>query len=252
MSTYSLSQLGWSALFAQHLTLEDLTAAHPARIASVHRTGLDALSERGLERVVLPSNLIEDGHLPVSVGDWVLVENEAPRLIRVLERRSLVARMAAGTEQRLQLIAANLDTLFVVTSCNQDCNLSRLERYLAVAHEARVEPVMVMTKIDLCENSETFVAEAREVAAQVIALDATSSQVTQVLQPWLDAGQTLAFVGSSGVGKSTLVNTLLGDTRRPRREFEKTTVADATRRRHVRCSRCRVARGSSTRPACAS
>ena len=69
MSTYSLSQLGWSALFAQHLTLEDLVSAHPARIVSVHRTGLDALSERGLERVVPPAHLIEDGHLPVTVGD---------------------------------------------------------------------------------------------------------------------------------------------------------------------------------------
>jgi ribosome biogenesis GTPase / thiamine phosphate phosphatase len=214
MSTHrpSLLQLGWSALFAQQLTLEDLRSAHPARVTSVRRNGFVVLSERGAAQVVAPAGLIVAGQAPATVGDWVLVENDAPRMLRVLERRSLIARMAAGLEQRRQLIAANVDTLFVVTSCNHDFNPSRLERYLAVAHEAHVEPVIVLTKIDLCADSDAFVSCARRVAhsVEVVAVDATSPSTASALQPWLSAGQTVMFAGSSGVGKSTLVNTLLG------------------------------------------
>jgi ribosome biogenesis GTPase len=213
MSAYSLSQLGWSALLSQRLTIEDLNTANLARVAAVHRSGVDLLSELGSRHAVLPGYLTEAGaEGPVAVGDWVLVENDAPRVLRVIERRTLIARMAAGLEQRKQPIAANVDTLFVMTSCNHDFNLSRLERYLAVAHEARVEPVIVLTKIDLSEDGESFVAQARSIAreTQVVAVDARSSDAATLLEGWLVAGQTVAFVGSSGVGKSTLVNTLVG------------------------------------------
>jgi ribosome biogenesis GTPase len=213
MSTFSLPQLGWSALFSQRLTIDDLSAAYPARVSAVHRGGLEVLSERGSQRIVVPRQLLDgDEQSPVTVGDWIMVENDALRLARVIERRSLVARVAAGLEQRRQLIAANVDTLFVVTSCNHDFNLSRLERYFALAHEARVEPVVVLTKIDLCADSDDYVAKARTVTrdSTTVALDATSAETASHLQPWLSPGQTVAFVGSSGVGKSTIVNTLLG------------------------------------------
>jgi ribosome biogenesis GTPase len=237
MSTHppSLLQLGWSALFAQQLTLEDLSSAHPARVTSVHRNGLLVLSEFGAEQVVAPAGLIVARQAPATVGDWVLVENDALRVLRVLERRSLIARMAAGLEQRRQLIAANVDTLFVVTSCNHDFNPSRLERYLAVAYEAHVEPVIVLTKIDLCADKDTFVSSARSVArrVEVIAVDATSPSTGSALQPWLSAGQTVAFVGSSGVGKSTLVNTLLGT----REQATAGIREDDSRGRHTTTSR---------------
>ncbi|HEY6640838.1 ribosome small subunit-dependent GTPase A [Povalibacter sp.] len=211
--SYSVTQLGWSALFSQQLALEDLQAAHPARVVAVHRSHVDVLGENDAANVVIPPHLfVPEGQVPLTVGDWVLIENVAPRVLKVLERRSLIARMAAGIEQRRQLIAANVDTLLIVTSCNQDFNLSRLERYLAVAPEGRVEPVVVLTKADLCANSGEFVAAARSISgsAQVIALDATSGDDVPCLEPWLTSGQTLALAGSSGVGKSTLTNTLLG------------------------------------------
>lgn len=210
---HSLFELGWSALFSQQLAFEDLGFAHPARVVSVHRSHVDVLGEGGSERVIVPSNLFEvDGSVPVAVGDWVLIENAAARVLRIIERRSLIARMAAGIEQRRQLIAANLDTLLIVTSCNHDFNLSRLERYLAVARAGRVEPVVVLTKADLCKNSDEFVKSAQSAAgsAQVVALDATSASSLRRLASWLAPGQTLALAGSSGVGKSTLANTLLG------------------------------------------
>lgn len=233
---HSLSGLGWSALFSQQLALEDLGSAHPARVISVHRSHVDVLGEAGSERVVVPPALFElAGSVPVAVGDWVLIDNSAARMVRILERRSLIARMAAGMEQRRQLVAANLDTLLIVTSCNQDFNLSRLERYLAVAREGRVEPVVILTKADLCTDSDEFVKSAQAVAggAQVIALDATSVDAAQRLASWLMPGQTLALAGSSGVGKSTLTNTLLGEASQPTQGIRE----DDSRGRHTTTSR---------------
>jgi ribosome biogenesis GTPase len=191
--------------------LEDLSAAFPARVCSVQRSQLTVLCERGALDVVVPPRLIASTDVAIAIGDWLLVEHDAPRVLRVLERRSLISRMAAGIEQRMQAIAANLDTLFVVTSCNDDFNLSRLERYFAVAWHAQVEPVIVLTKADLCADGESFAAQARSIAGDVavLTLNATDRTAAAALKPWLASGQTVAFVGSSGVGKSTLVNALL-------------------------------------------
>jgi ribosome biogenesis GTPase len=208
---FSLVQLGWRPSFSTQMTLADFDAAYPARIAGVERSGLTVLSEHGEDHVSMPARLVRDLDSPVTVGDWVLVESASGRVRRVLERQSLVARLAAGVEPHVQPIAANLDTLFVVTSCNDEFNPSRLERYLAVAHEAGVEPVIVLTKTDLCEMEATYVAQARNIAPRVsiVAIDALTADIASVLAPWLGGGQTVAVVGSSGVGKSTLINRLV-------------------------------------------
>jgi ribosome biogenesis GTPase / thiamine phosphate phosphatase len=211
-SNFSLAQLGWRPFHSQQLTLENLETAYPARVSNVHRSGLIVLSEHGTATVSVPPRIAEQAQLPITVGDWVLVEADAPRVQRVVAPYSVVTRPAAGSEHRLQAIAANLDTLFVVTSCNADFNLSRLERYLAVALDAQVEPVIVLTKMDLCEDVDALVDQARSLSAStaVVAVNSTRPDSAQGLNPWLQRGQTLAFAGSSGVGKSTLVNTLLG------------------------------------------
>lgn len=180
----------------------------------MHRSGLVVISEQATLNVIVPSGLLETRELPIAVGDWVLVEHAAPRVQRVVTPYSVIKRHAAGTDHRLQAIAANLDTLFVVTSCNDDFNPSRLERYLAVAFEAQVEPVIVITKADQCDSSEPFIDEANALGttAAVVALNAMDIPSVAALEPWLQSGQTVAFVGSSGVGKSTLVNTLTGTT----------------------------------------
>ena len=209
-SEFPLDRLGWSAFYSQQLALDDLSAGYPARVGNVQRSLITVLCERGELDVVLPPRLASV-EAAIAVGDWLLIEHEAPRVLRVLERRSLISRMAAGIEQRTQAIAANLDTLFVVTSCNEDFNLSRLERYFTVGKHAEVATVIVLTKADLCTEAETFVAQVRSIARDiaVLALNATAHTEATALTPWLERGQTVAFVGSSGVGKSTLVNALL-------------------------------------------
>jgi ribosome biogenesis GTPase len=214
MSTqaFTLFQLGWRPSYSHHLTLQDFEAGYPARVVGVHRNGLSVLSARGAATVVMPQAPVAGVEPAVTVGDWLLIEMEAPRVSRLIERQSLIARIAAGSEHRMQAIAANLDTLFVVTSCNDDFNLSRLERYLAVAFEAGVEPVIVLTKADLCEDAEAYRDTARSIApaTAIVTIDATSASSGASLAAWLGSGQTVGFVGSSGVGKSTLANTLIG------------------------------------------
>lgn len=206
-----LAALGWRASHSQQVSLEELSAFLPMRVASVHRDRLDVLGEEGELRVRAPST---DAKLSesIAVGDWLLIDRATDRVERRLEPFSCLQRIAAGIEARRQLIASNVDTLFIVMSCNDDFNLSRLERYLAIAYQAAVTPVVVLTKADACENVEQRIDDAQLVAplATVVAIDARDRASADSLAPWLAAGQTVAFVGSSGVGKSTLINTLLG------------------------------------------
>ena len=212
--TRSLAQLGWRPFHSQQLTLEDWYAAFPARIAAVQRTVLFVLAESGERQVALPPRLRPDGTTPgITVGDWILIRGETLQVQRVLERQSVITRLAAGATLARQSIAANIDTLFIVTSCNSDFNASRLERYLAVAHEAGVTPVIVLSKSDTCTEPYKFIESAERLAKDVSAVAVNGTDPIGSLaglNPWLGAGQTVAFVGSSGVGKSTLINSLLG------------------------------------------
>jgi ribosome biogenesis GTPase len=130
-----------------------------------------------------------------------------------LSRKSLIKRRAPGHNRKEQLIAANLDTAFVVTSCNNDFSLARLERYVAMAHDAGVTPVIILSKIDLTTDPSAFVEQAQSISPQisVVPLDARSPEASGLLRSWCQAGQTVAFLGSSGVGKSTLTNSLAGN-----------------------------------------
>ncbi len=201
----SLSDLGWSSHFAaQHAAEPSL---FPFRIAAVHRDRLIGLSPEGETPLLCPDQPTG----AFAVGDWVLTD-ENKRIRSVLERRSLLQRRAAGTGVAAQLIAANVDVLFIVSSCNADFNLPRLERYLALAHQAGSYPVIVLTKSDTCDNAIAFVEQAESLAPflTVLAVNALDqSDIEQVLS-WCPKGQTSTLVGSSGVGKTTLANGITG------------------------------------------
>lgn len=178
------------------------------RVATVHRGRLTAESRFGPIRLDLPPGTNPADY---AVGDWVLVEDETRMLVRRLDRKSLLRRRAEG-ERTPQLIAANVDTLFIVTSCNDDLNPARLERYLVLANEAGTKPVIVLTKADQVADAEPYRQRAAELqrGLDVVALNAKAPEAAPMLAPWCASGETVALVGSSGVGKSSLLNTLSG------------------------------------------
>jgi len=200
----ALERLGWGPTFAQQIHADALTETPPVRVIGVHRSGLHVLGD-GIDEMIPPGP-------EATVGDWLLFDRARPRSSRVLERMSLIKRRAPGTGREVQLIAANIDTVFVVTSCNADFNLARLERYVALAFEAGIDPVIILTKADLAEDPTPYVEAAQTVSDRVpvVALDARGSEPVRALADWCKPGRTVAFLGSSGVGKSTLTNALLG------------------------------------------
>jgi ribosome biogenesis GTPase len=203
----ALAALGWSSFFAEQVETDEAGFV-PARIARVHRTRLTALSLAGEIELELPKR---SSTADYAVGDWVTVDALSGMLLRRLDRRTLLQRRTDGRTGQ-QLAAANIDTLFIVTSCNADFNIARLERYLALANQSDIVPVMLLTKADTVEDAETYRREAMALQRDldVMVLDARSGQAGAILAPWCTAGSTVALVGSSGVGKSTLVNTLAG------------------------------------------
>ncbi|WP_245603314.1 ribosome small subunit-dependent GTPase A [Thiomicrospira pelophila] len=206
MQYYSLDQLGWKPFFQHQLSLDELENSTPARVFGVERSNIFLLTADGSCSIAI-TKAIPD----LAVGDWVLIDSDH-RFIRLLDRMSLFSRKAAGTRVYRQLISANVDTVLIVSSLNDDFNLNRIERYLALTHEAGVEPIVLLTKADLCESAETFLdaVQALDSMLPVFAVNAHDPASLQSLNHWLSPGHTLAFLGSSGVGKSTLVNTLLG------------------------------------------
>ena len=207
---HTLASLGWTADFLRQLDSDEVGAHLPARVIAVHRDRTDALGEAGSMSLTLPPGLSAGD---VAVGDWVLTDPETARVTRILDRKSVLRRKAAGREAHDQLIAANVDTLFVTTSMNADFNPARLERYLALAYDGNVAPVFVLTKADLCDDSAPFYEALHQVAASVpvVTLDARRPDAARAVADWCGPGQTVALLGSSGVGKSTLAKSLTGD-----------------------------------------
>jgi len=203
MNAQKLRELGWKHSFQHQLSIDDAQELVVARVGADF--GSQILFLTGSADILVPASLTKSCG-PLAVGDWLLLEPGSHRAIRRLERESLLTRKAAGEKVEAQLIAANLDTLFIVSSCNHDFNLSRLERYLALAAEAQVNPVVVLTKSDLCEDPIHLRQQASGLKSGlcVEAVDARDSLQMAVFSDWCQVGQTVALVGSSGVGKSTL------------------------------------------------
>ncbi|WP_323769944.1 ribosome small subunit-dependent GTPase A [Antarctobacter sp.] len=205
MTDDTLTGLGWSDHFARQLTPED-AALTPARLAEVHRDRMRAVTPTG-QIELLPT----ESTGAYAVGDWVL--SDGTHAIRRLTPTSDITRRAAGRDVRIQRIAANVDTLGIVTSCNADFNVARLERYLALAHSGGCLPLIVLTKPDKADNADDYLRQAQRLSPLVtaISLNARIPEEVARLTPWCKNGQTLALVGSSGVGKTTLRNALTGE-----------------------------------------
>ncbi|MGH1359502.1 MAG: ribosome small subunit-dependent GTPase A [Burkholderiaceae bacterium] len=209
-----LIKLGLTPHFTQQLSVDEYDSAHLARIVEVQRSQLCA-SDGKTDWIVSLHGAWHQAtaEQKPTVGDWVLLDESHQTIQRLLERKSLFERIAPGTRVESQLIAANIDTLFIVTSCNEEFSESRLERYLALALKAGVDPVVVLTKKDLADDPEQFRqrALALKTGLPVELINATDSASLRSLSAWISEGSTVALVGSSGVGKSSIVNALAGE-----------------------------------------
>jgi ribosome small subunit-dependent GTPase A len=208
LAVTDLSALGWTPGRAAELT----AGCAPARVSRVDRGRLTVLTADGETRLHPVAALYDQSGLSgPAVGDWVAVRGELA--VAVLPRTSAFVRTSSGRTSAAQVIAANLDTVLVVDALNGEARLRRVERYLAVAWSSGATPVVVLTKADLCEDVAAAVEQVREDAlgVELVAVSSVTGEGLDVVRGLLPTGRTGAMVGPSGVGKSSLVNALAGE-----------------------------------------
>ena len=213
---YTLEDLGWGPFFQENAKqTEDLI---PARVAEEQRGAYVLFAERGTFDATVAGRMMHEADAREdypAVGDWVLARplpGEGRAVIHeVLPRRTKLSRKMAGTQIAEQILVANVDTVFVVASLNYELNARRLERYLSVIWESGARPVVVLNKADLTEDRESLVrrVETSVAGAVIHVTSAATGEGVAEIGRYIERGRTVAFVGSSGVGKSCLVNCLL-------------------------------------------
>jgi ribosome biogenesis GTPase / thiamine phosphate phosphatase len=216
-----LERLGWTDSFASAFLACHEPSWIPGRVIASQRERIRLWTERGVLPAAISGrfrHLADEGDLPVT-GDWVAASLD-PRGERgvvqvVLPRRGALVRKRPGVTSEQQVIAANVDVVFAVSALNLDFSPRRLERAIAVIWEGGAQPVVLLTKLDTCDDPEPLIEQAREVAlgVPVHALSVHSGEGVEAVRDYLTPGRTVALIGSSGVGKSTLVNWCLGEER---------------------------------------
>ena len=205
MPGFDLHELGWSDELADNLE----HGLEPGRVVAAHRGAFDVATAHGSVRARLPGRMLHDG-VDVAVGDWVGLAGSVVR--SVLPRRSAIVRSAAGRTSESQTLAANVDVAFIVSSLGPDLEPRRIERYLVTIWESGATPEIVLTKADRMDDPWPLVAEVEAVAlgVPVHVVSALSGQGCDALRARIADGTTAVLLGSSGVGKSTLVNRFAG------------------------------------------
>lgn len=215
--TFTLAQLGWKNFFQQQIEADSNLI--PARVCRQDRSGYLLMSESGILSGSLPGisrlETQSKADLP-TVGDWVLVrkvDSENQVIIQqTLERSTKFSRKESGERFGEQVVAANIDTVFIVTGLDDNFNAKRIERYLLLTWASGATPVIVLNKADMCTKLEQKLNQVAEISmgTVVIVVSAINNEGMDDLKSWISEGTTVAVLGSSGVGKSTIINRLLG------------------------------------------
>lgn len=220
MNKVNLYDLGLSERYTQEATMYEENL-YIARVSVQHRDIYKVITESGeiLAEISGKMNYSSKSttHYP-AVGDWVLVDRTTDQngnaiIHHILTRRSCFERKIAGEKTDSQIIATNIDTVLICMSLNNDFNIRRLERYISVAWDSMATPVIVLTKSDLCDDIENKLLEVSSVAIgiDILVNSSMSGEGYSHIKEYIKKGKTVAFIGSSGVGKSTLINRLLGN-----------------------------------------
>jgi ribosome biogenesis GTPase len=241
-----LNQIGWNDLLEKCLLPFAQAGLEAARVAVEHRAGYEVYSVHGELMAELSGKFRHEagcwGDFP-AVGDWLAVQafpGEGKAIVHaVLPRRTKFSRTAAGERAEEQILAANIDDVFIVASLGADRNLRRIERYLTLAWESGAEPVVVLTKADLCADVEAALRQAQAAAygVPVYAVSRMTGQGMDTLTGCLRPARTVALLGPSGVGKSTLINYWCGEERlkvQPVREADQKGRHTTTQRQLIR------------------
>lgn len=219
MNTIHLKTLGFSDRFFAESTL--YPEYHVGRVMSQYKDLYHVMCEKGFVLAEISGkfrfNAKTMSDFP-AVGDFVMLDRDADAngnaiIHRILSRKSAFIRKAAGTSNDEQVVASNIDTVFICMSLNNDFSLRRLERYLSIAWDSGASPVVVLTKADLCSDMQQRLQQVSSVAIGAPVLVTSAMQEDGYLQviSYIKEGETIAFIGSSGVGKTTLINRLLGE-----------------------------------------
>jgi ribosome biogenesis GTPase / thiamine phosphate phosphatase len=212
---YTLHQLGWTDEHEEAFTKYSGPYV-PGRVACRQKTVWEVFTADGTVTAGITGALKKLGRFP-AVGDFIVLlhqpESGVSTIVDILPQKTRFTRGISGREGTDQVIAANIDTVFIVTAAGHDLNARRIERYLALAYASGARPVIVINKADLADDPGMLAAEILPVSSgiPVIPLSAMSGAGVEKLEAFLTPGTTIALIGSSGVGKSTLINRLLGD-----------------------------------------
>lgn len=221
----NLEKLGWNEYFETQFQPYLKDAFQVGRISSEHKNRFQVYTEIGEIWATVSGKLrysaLERSDFP-AVGDWVVLENiqdqqsdlasQVAIIHAILPRQSKFSRKSAGRTSEEQIVATNIDTVFLVNALNHDFNIRRIERYLALAWDSGASPVIILTKSDLCEDvlGKVHEVEASALEVPIHAISCVTGEGLGELSRYVKSGQTVALLGSSGAGKSTLVNQLFG------------------------------------------
>jgi len=215
--SFSFAQLGWDGFFSTAFQEIELEGCLPARVIRQSSFNYILLTEDG-EISAEPTGNLKTGNLP-AVGDWVAVkvseDQTAGTIQEVLPRKTVFSRKVSGKVTSEQVVAVNIDYVFLVVGLDRDFNLRRIERYLTLIYNSGASPVIILNKADMCADAEDLreLTESSAPGTPVHVLSALQGAGIETIQQYLKEGSTIAFLGSSGVGKSTLINRLLDEER---------------------------------------